>query len=125
MGNKRKNFIRKRLPPPHKQEDGVLFQYEAPSAKMVNLAGNFPDNQWCGTSSTDGNFDSNIGKMYDDGTHGDKVADDGIWSLLKPLDPGRYEYKYVIDRNTWVSDPNALEFKDDGYGGQNSIVIVE
>ena len=38
------DFIKKRLPPPHKVNGKILFQYEAPSARKVNLAGNFPDN---------------------------------------------------------------------------------
>ena len=28
----------------------------------------------------------------------DKLANDGIWSIIKSLSPGRYEYKFVIDR---------------------------
>lgn len=119
------NFIKRRLEPPHSVEGGILFQYEAPSARLVTLAGNFPDNQWGGTASGSGNYDPNIDRLYDDGTHGDKVADDGIWTLVKPLKPGRYEYKFVIDRNTWVPDPNGLETTDDGYGGKNSVLIVK
>lgn len=108
------NFIKRRLSPPHKVGEGILFQYEAPSARIVNLAGDFPDILW----------DSQKQPMYDDGTHGDKVAGDGIWSLIKPLTPGRYQYKFVIDRNTWVADPNNYEVTDDGYGGKNSVLVV-
>jgi len=118
------NFIKKRLPAPHNVEGGILFQLEAPSARIVTLSGNFPDNLWSGTASSSGTFNENIDKMYDDGTHGDRVAKDGVWSLVKPLEPGRYQYKFVIDRNTWVKDPNAFETTDDGYGGQNSVLIV-
>lgn len=99
--------------------------HEAPSARQVNLAGNFPDNLWAGTASSSSRFDDRIDLMYDDGTHGDEVAEDGIWTLVKPLTPGRYEYKFVIDRNTWVTDPNAVQTADDGYGGNNSIIIVK
>jgi len=112
------NFIKRRLAPPHKVHGGVLFQYEAPSARQVNLAGNFPDNQWL----KDG---TKVDIMYDDGTHGDLVESDGIWSLLKDLSPGRYEYKFVVDRNSWFTDPNGLEMADDGYGGKNSILTVK
>ncbi|MBS3767628.1 MAG: hypothetical protein KGY75_05875 [Candidatus Cloacimonetes bacterium] len=119
------NFVKKRLPPPHKVEGGYLFQLEAPSARIVTLSGNFPDNQWSGTASASGEFNENIDRMYDDGTHGDKVANDGIWSLVKPLESGRYQYKFVIDRNTWIKDPNAFETTDDGYGGKNSVLIVD
>ena len=40
------HFIKTRLSPPQKVEGGILFQYDAPSARQVNLAGNFPDNEW-------------------------------------------------------------------------------
>ena len=111
-------IIKKRLPSPYPVADGILFQYEAPSARQVNLAGDFPDNQWM----KDGD---KTDLMFDDGTHGDLVAGDGIWSLVKDLSVGRYSYKFVIDRNTWVEDPNAPETTDDGYGGKNSILIVK
>ncbi|MBC8527666.1 MAG: hypothetical protein H8D22_12585 [Candidatus Cloacimonetes bacterium] len=119
------NFIKKRLAPPHRVDGGILFQIEAPSSRVVTLSGSFPDNLWSGTASSSNRFDENIDKMYDDGTHGDRVADDGIWSLVTPLKPGRYEYKFVLDRNTWVKDPNAFETTDDGFGGQNSVLIIK
>jgi len=119
------NFVKKRLPAPHKVKGGILFQLEAPSARTVTLSGSFPDNQWSGTASASGEFNENIDRMYDDGTHGDKKANDGIWSLVKPLEPGRYQYKFVIDRNTWIKDPNAFETTDDGYGSKNSVLIVD
>ena len=112
------NFIEKRLMPPHRIEGGILFQYDAPSARQVNLAGNFPDNEWL-------KHGYSIDVMYDNGENGDRIAGDGIWSIMKPLSPGRYEYKFVVDRNSWIQDPNALDVIDDGYGGKNSVVIVK
>ena len=112
------NFIKKRLSPPHRVERGILFQYEAPSARQVNLAGNFPDNEWL-------KYGNQFDVMYDDGKNGDRFAGDGIWSIVKVLSPGRYEYKFVVDRNSWFIDPNALETVDDGYGGKNSVLIVK
>ncbi|HHE40135.1 MAG TPA: hypothetical protein ENL10_01370 [Candidatus Cloacimonetes bacterium] len=119
------NFIKKRLPSPHKVKGGYIFQFDAPSARTVTLSGSFPDNMWSGTATASGTFDEQIDLMYDDGTHGDRVAGDGIWTVIKQLAPGRYEYKFVIDRNTWVKDPNAFEVTDDGYGGYNSVLIVD
>ncbi|RLC49629.1 MAG: hypothetical protein DRZ79_05635, partial [Candidatus Cloacimonadota bacterium] len=119
------NFIKSRLAPPHPVEGGIIFQFEAPSAHLVTLAGDFPDNLWGGTAGSNHSYDATIDPMYDDGTHGDKVAGDGIWTIIKPLEPGRYQYKFVVDRNTWVTDPNGLETVDDGYGGKNSVLIVK
>ena len=95
-----------------------MFQYDAPSARQVNLAGNFPDNEWL-------KYGNQFDVMRDDGKNGDRVSGDGIWSIVKLLSPGRYEYKFVVDRNSWVVDPNALETADDGYGGKNSVLIVK
>ena len=112
------NFIKKRLVPPHSVGGGILFQYDAPSAREVNLAGNFSDNEWL-------KYGNKVDVMHDDGKNGDRVADDGIWSIVKQLSAGRYEYKFVVDRNSWVNDPNAIETTDDGYGGANSVLIVK
>ncbi len=117
------NFIKKRLPPPHPSGDGIIFQFEAPSARTVTLAGSFPDNEWGGTES--GKYNPTIDVMHDDGCNGDKVAGDGIWTIVKKIAPGRYEYKYVIDRNSWRSDPNAIEHSNDTHGGKNSILTVD
>ena len=111
------NFIKKRLSPPYKVNEGILFQYDAPSARQVNLAGNFPDNEWLKNGMK-------VDLMNDGGINGDILAGDGIWSIIKILSPGRYEYKFVVDRNSWLEDPNALETSDDGFGGKNSILIV-
>ena len=111
-------FIKERLSPPHKVNGGILVQYDAPSARYVNLAGNFPDNEWL-------KHGDKVDMMHDDGRNGDRIAKDGIWSILKVLSSGRYEYKFIVDRNTWIEDPNALESIDDGYGGKNSILIVK
>jgi len=112
--------LRNRLPTPHRVDDfefAVKFQYEAPQARNVNLCGNWDDNGWCGTQ-TSGRFDHSVAAMQDD----DK---DGIWEIIIPLKPGRYQYKYAVDWGLrWVHDQNNPLGEDDGYGGQNSILIL-
>ncbi len=112
------NIIRTRVPPPTRQDDGlVLFQYEAPQAKHVNLCGNWDENDWCGTRGT-GRFDHEIYAMHDE-------DGDGIWEIEIHLEPGRYEYKYAVDWGMrWESDPNNPIGTDDGFGGQNSILVL-
>lgn len=108
-------YIKNRIQPPHKTEQGVLFQYENKAAHSVNLCGNF--NDWCGTK-TYNRFDPSIGVMNDD----DK---DGIWKITIPLPPGRYQYKFVIDNGTsWVQDPNN-PLKDYEEGIENSLIIID
>jgi hypothetical protein len=109
------NVIRNRLPAPHPAEGGVLFQYEAPAARYINLAGNF--NSWCGTQGT-GRFDATIDPMSDE-------DGDGIWTIVKPLKPGRYQYKYVVDHGMrWELDPNNPDTDTEG-GIKNSLLIVK
>ncbi len=106
--------IRNRLPSPHEVEGGILFQYEAPAARMVTLAGSF--NNWAGTTGG-GRYDSSIDPMSDEGG-------DGIWTIVKPLPPGRYQYKFVIDNSVrWETDPSNPNTGVEG-GVTNSLVIV-
>jgi 1,4-alpha-glucan branching enzyme len=106
--------IRDRLPPPREVEGGVLFQYEAPAARMVTLAGSF--NNWAGTKGG-GRYDSAIDPMTDE-------DGDGVWTIVKPLPPGRYQYKYVIDNGVrWETDPSNSNTGVEG-GQTNSLVIV-
>lgn len=44
---------------------------------------------------------------------------DGVWQLAIALDPGTYQYKFVINGTTWKEDPEALSYVDDGFGGRN------
>lgn len=48
----------------------------------------------------------------------------GVWSVTLPLDPGRYEYMFVVDGQRWVGDPAATEQTDDGFGSRNAVLEV-
>lgn len=108
------SVIEDRLPPPHEVEGGFSFDYYAPSARQITLAGNF--NNWGGTEGG-GRYDPVIDPMSDpDG--------DGIWSIVVPLPPGRYQYKFVIDGGLrWERDPNNPDVAYEG-GFENSVVLV-
>ena len=109
-------FVKRRLPAPSAVAGGTLFRFEAPSAKLVQLAGNWPENNWLAGQAQTGSF--LVGEMADsDG--------DGVWERIEPLPPGRYQYKFVIDRVNWKADPNNPQRVDDGFGGFNSLLIVE
>jgi hypothetical protein len=112
-------ILRNRLPTPHRVdefENAVRFVYEAPQARHVNLCGNWDENGWCGTQAS-GRFDHTIGAMQDD-------DQDGIWEIVIPLRPGRYQYKFTVDWVRWEKDQNNPLGEDDGFGGQNSILIL-
>ncbi|MGH9237390.1 MAG: hypothetical protein ACRD3G_05055 [Vicinamibacterales bacterium] len=49
---------------------------------------------------------------------------DGAWTVTLPLEPGRYEYQFVVDGAQWIGDPFAAEQSDDGFGAQNAVLDV-
>jgi serine protease AprX len=49
----------------------------------------------------------------------------GIWQARHQLlAPGRYAYKYLINRIHWLDDPSNPRKKPDGLGGFNSIIEI-
>ncbi len=84
---------------------GVLFQYRAAGATSVAIVGDF--NTWS----------PNEDLLSDDDR-------DGVWTLVFPLPPGTYQYKYVIDGDHWVEDPANPDRVPDGFGGTNSVMEV-
>jgi 1,4-alpha-glucan branching enzyme len=82
----------------------VRFQFYAPKAASVAIAGSF--NQW------------------DPGKNALAGPDRrGVWTVTLALPEGRYEYLFVLDNKKWQTDPGALSI-DDGFGGRNSVVDV-
>jgi len=48
----------------------------------------------------------------------------GAWAVTIALEPGRYEYMFVVDGTQWIADPFAVEKNDDGFGSQNAVLEV-
>jgi hypothetical protein len=48
----------------------------------------------------------------------------GVWTVDVPLEPGVYQYTFIVDGSEWRPDPHAVSQIDDGFGQTNSIVIV-
>lgn len=82
---------------------GVVFTLKAPDAREVFLAGDF--NGWNATAQP-------LAK-----------GDGGVWTVTLALDPGQYEYKYVVD-GQWREDPDNPEKKSDPFGGSNSLLTI-
>ncbi|HUV37675.1 MAG TPA: alpha amylase N-terminal ig-like domain-containing protein, partial [Patescibacteria group bacterium] len=81
------------------------FQPVISGVQNVFLAGTF--NDW---------NDSKTRMTDDDG--------DGVYEAMLLLPTGRYQYKFVAD-GSWITDESAPEFADDGFGGKNSVLIVD
>ena len=87
-------------------EGKVPLFYHDDAADSVAVAGDF------------NNWDPLTTQMQKDGV--------GLWraSIAIP-GPGRYEYKFIVDRTNWLEDPsNGLKVSDN-YGGFNSLLVVE
>jgi hypothetical protein len=50
--------------------------------------------------------------------------EDGVWTGTLKLEPGRYEYMFVMDGEKWFPDPNALRYVKDGFGNKNAILEI-
>jgi len=47
-----------------------------------------------------------------------------VWTITLWLAQGRHEYAFLVDHGKVISDPGALFFQDDGFGNQNSVLIL-
>ncbi|MFQ5890376.1 MAG: glycogen-binding domain-containing protein [Gemmatimonadota bacterium] len=82
----------------------VQFLVEAPSARTVAVAGDFSG--WKPTIRLD------------------DADGDGVWSGRARLAPGVHQYMFVLDGSTWVTDPHAERYSDDGFGNRNAVLAV-
>jgi len=51
------------------------------------------------------------------------INSNGEWSIILPLKPGEYRYKYIVD-GKWMPDPKNPLSESDSFGGVNSIAKV-
>jgi hypothetical protein len=47
-----------------------------------------------------------------------------VWTITLWLPQGRHEYAFWVDHGKVDSDPGALFFQDDGFGNQNSVLVL-
>jgi hypothetical protein len=106
--------LRSRVSGPSVQPEGIRFLYYAPAATRVQLAGNWPENNWARGDGSVGEAD--IGLM--------KVNKDGLWEIVVPLDAGRYQYLFWVDEATWHLDPGNPEEVSGGPNGVASLLLV-
>jgi hypothetical protein len=91
---------------PHATPEGWLFRYRAPEADSVHLIGTF-----CG---------------WDAQTHGLKPGPEpDWWEIVIPLEPGVYEYAFLVNGREWVIPPHAPMYVDDGFGQRNGVLVIE
>ena len=90
---------------PKSTKKEVTFTIHADAGKAVFVAGEF--NSW----------DPTVQKMA-------YKARKGIYAATLKLEPGTYQYKYVID-GTWCADPENVNAVANDQGTFNSVVVVQ
>ncbi len=81
----------------------VQFKFFSPESSSVILTGAF--NKW--------NPVKRVMKQNEKGEFTTRVI----------LPEGEHPYKYIVD-GTWINDPGAKKFADNGMGGTNSVRVV-
>lgn len=79
------------------------FALAAPEAKSVMVAGDFT-----GWELSPKNL---------------KRTKNGSWQMQVNLEPGRYEYRFIVD-GQWVDDPQCAERAPNPFGGCNCVRVV-
>jgi diguanylate cyclase (GGDEF)-like protein len=87
--------------PPHKVR--LLYRPYRP-VQAVALVGSF------------NNWDKDTDPM--------QPREDGTWQFVISLNPGTYQYKFVLDGHEWVNDPANPERTPHTLGGANSLLRV-
>jgi 1,4-alpha-glucan branching enzyme len=82
----------------------VHFEFQHPTAQSVCIAGTF--NHW---------------KPESKALHPSRG---GLWIKETALEPGTYEYCFVVD-GKWIPDPLAKETVANPFGGRNSVITVQ
>lgn len=87
-------------------EVAVRLMLPAEDAESVAVAGDF--NDW----ATDATF------LED-------PEGDGVFVGTLRLPPGSYSYMFVVDGERWVTDPYAVNHRDDGFGHRNAVLRID
>ena len=83
----------------------ILFVFHDDRAKSVAVAGDF--NSWDARSKLSKNAS-------------------GLWVAEMPAPAaGEYQYKFVVNGHRWIDDPGNGKKVPDGFGGLNSLLVIE
>jgi len=82
----------------------VAFALDAPQAASVSVVGDF--NDWNPKATP-------LSRKRG-----------GTWEVHVRLDPGQYNYAFVVNGSNWVPDPTAPKVAVDDFGSPNSVITV-
>jgi hypothetical protein len=95
--------------------EAVVFRFYAPTARRVQLAGDWPGNNWAKGDGSVG--EANVGLMSD-------ANGNGVWEIRVELEPGRYRYLFWVDETTWHLDPENPEEVEGGPARKCSQLVL-
>jgi 1,4-alpha-glucan branching enzyme len=87
-------------------EHPVQFVLVAPEAARVTLAGDFND------------WDRDATPLRRSGAN-------GVWSVVVPLQSGRYRYVFIVDGTRWIPDAAAARGPEDDFGPSSVVLVGE
>jgi len=108
-------YLERSLGTPAIEGETVTFRVKVPSARTVQLAGDWPRNNWARGDAEAG--EALVGLM-------EKTGEEGVWELAVRLGPGRYRYLFLINESEWYLDPENPRITDGGRGGKANLLIV-
>lgn len=79
------------------------FSFKAADAGSVKLAGDFT------------NWEKAAIEM--------KATENGDWSAVIPLQPGRYTYRFIVD-GKWQDDPQCTRRVSNPFGSENAVIEI-
>lgn len=88
---------------PQVTKAGVRFEADFPRARSVRLTGTFCD--WSAKGLA-------LNKR-----------EDGLWETYLALEPGKHQYRFIVD-GAWLPDPHNAETVANEFGGANSLLQV-
>jgi chromosome partitioning protein len=88
---------------PQVTQAGVRFEVDFPRAKTVRITGTFCDWSAKGLPLSQ--------------------REDGMWEAHLALEPGKHEYRFIVD-GAWLPDPHNAQTVANEFGGANSMVVV-
>jgi 1,4-alpha-glucan branching enzyme len=108
-------YLEKSLDSPLVEGDRVTFRLRCPSARTVQIAGDWQGNNWAQGDAEAGEV--LVGLM-------EKTGNGGVWQTTVSLAPGRYRYRFLIDEAVWTLDAENPRVVDDGRGGKANLLIM-
>ncbi len=88
---------------PHPNQTRICLRLYAPDAQAVFVAGSFNDWQPSVTPL--------------------QKQDDGRWVVELVIEPGMYEYQFIVD-GQWADDPLSSAYIANPFGGLNGVLVA-